>query len=232
MYQSLEARLHDAFWAAEGPPAELPLMRTVLQENPGRALEIGCGSGRLLLPLLAEGFEIEGLDNSPEMLALLREDAERRGLEPDLQLADLGDPLSRSYQSILVPAFTLQLVDHPLPVLESFLSHLLPKGVIYLTLFVPYAELEGETPPNTWTRDRELDLPGGERATIDTRYHIDPTVRHLHRDHHYQLLDRDGAVGDLGRCRPGGRQEPETSEGASQGPHGSWLPDRALRRSK
>ena len=34
------------------------------------ALDVGCGTGRLLLDYLAEGIEIDGLDVSPDMLAL------------------------------------------------------------------------------------------------------------------------------------------------------------------
>lgn len=34
-----------------------------------------CGTGRLLLDYLAQGIDIDGVDNSPEMLALCRPDA-------------------------------------------------------------------------------------------------------------------------------------------------------------
>src|SRR5688572_23453449 len=59
-YTSLEALLHDAFWAEEGEPAELQLLDETLREYPGPSLEIGCGSGRLLLPLLQKGHQVEG----------------------------------------------------------------------------------------------------------------------------------------------------------------------------
>ncbi len=43
-------------------------------EQRGSAIDIGCGSsGRLIELLLGEGFEVEGLDISPEMLRLARE---------------------------------------------------------------------------------------------------------------------------------------------------------------
>jgi len=35
----------------------------------GPVLEIGCGSGRLLAPLARAGYEVTGVDQSPEMLA-------------------------------------------------------------------------------------------------------------------------------------------------------------------
>ena len=36
-------------------------------------LDVGCGTGRLLLDYMADGIDIDGVDNSPEMLALCRE---------------------------------------------------------------------------------------------------------------------------------------------------------------
>ena len=54
-YTSLEALLHDAFWADEGEPVELAMLDELLRGQPGLSLEIGCGSGRLLLPLLVVG---------------------------------------------------------------------------------------------------------------------------------------------------------------------------------
>ena len=83
-YTSLEALLHDAFWAEEGEPAELALLDEVLREHPGPSLEVGCGSGRLLLPLLQKGHDVEGLELSGEMLAMCRTAAEDLSLEPVL----------------------------------------------------------------------------------------------------------------------------------------------------
>ena len=51
-YLSLEAELHDVFWQAADDGSELRLMSAFLRRHPGPALEIGCGSGRLLLPML------------------------------------------------------------------------------------------------------------------------------------------------------------------------------------
>src|ERR1700677_3975576 len=35
---------------------------------PRKVLELGCGTGRIALPLAELGFEVIGLDNQPEML--------------------------------------------------------------------------------------------------------------------------------------------------------------------
>lgn len=41
----------------------------------GNVLEVGCGSGRVLIPLLQAGISIDGLDHSDAMLAFAEEGA-------------------------------------------------------------------------------------------------------------------------------------------------------------
>jgi SAM-dependent methyltransferase len=44
-----------------------------LSANRRRALDVGCGSGRLIAVLAAAGYQVVGIDVSPGMLALARE---------------------------------------------------------------------------------------------------------------------------------------------------------------
>ena len=57
--------------------------RDIILQYGQPALDIGCGTGRLLLDYLAAGIDIDGVDNSPEMLAICKESAEA-GLHPTL----------------------------------------------------------------------------------------------------------------------------------------------------
>jgi ubiquinone/menaquinone biosynthesis C-methylase UbiE len=54
-----------------------------------RILDLGCGSGRHTAYLAAEGFEVWGMDNSPNGLAFTRERLEKASLTADLRLADM-----------------------------------------------------------------------------------------------------------------------------------------------
>jgi SAM-dependent methyltransferase len=62
---------------------------------PGRLVDLGCGTGRLLLPFARRGFSCLGVDLSDAMLDLVREKAEREGLTIDRLKANLVelDPL-------------------------------------------------------------------------------------------------------------------------------------------
>jgi SAM-dependent methyltransferase len=187
-YLSLEAELHDHFWAAEDDASEVPLITDFLRTHPGRTLEIGCGSGRLTLPLLQAGFEIEGLELSADMLEIFRTRASHLPTPPVLHLADMSDWQPTSpYHSLLAPAFTLQLSADPLATLRHWHTWLIPGGALYLTLFIPFAEMDGHLPAKRWYADHQATLPDGRRARLETRHSIDLRQKILHRQHRYRV---------------------------------------------
>lgn len=51
---------------------DIPFLLAVATEVGGPVLELGCGSGRLLVPLARAGFTVTGVDSSSEMLARAR----------------------------------------------------------------------------------------------------------------------------------------------------------------
>lgn len=174
---------------------ELDLLDALLREHRGPSLEIGCGSGRLLLPLLQRGHEVEGLDLSGDMISLCRESAAALGLTAVLHEGDMTtfDPGKR-YASVLLPAFTLQLAEDPAAVLEHWHARLADGGAIYLSVFIPLAELHGELPEGEWYPDHETRLPDGRKASVHTRHRLDRKARILTREHLYRLGDGEGAL--------------------------------------
>jgi SAM-dependent methyltransferase len=190
-YLSLEAELHDLFWAAEDDGSELRLMAGFLDQHPGRALEIGCGSGRLLLPLLGLGYEVEGLELSGDMLNLCRTRAAEAGLEPVLHAGDMSTWAGKAgFSSLLAPAFTLQLAEDPLATLRHWHGLLGPCGALYLTVFLPFAELDDDLPEGRWYEDHHAVLPDGTTALLETRHRLDRTASRLLREHRYTVASR------------------------------------------
>jgi SAM-dependent methyltransferase len=49
------------------------LLLSVLPSAPARIADLGCGTGTLTLLLAAEGYDVDGVDFSPEMIRLARE---------------------------------------------------------------------------------------------------------------------------------------------------------------
>jgi SAM-dependent methyltransferase len=58
--------------------------------RPGRLLDLGCGTGRLLLPFARRGYQVVGVDLSPEMLAVARARAAEANLAVALVRANLA----------------------------------------------------------------------------------------------------------------------------------------------
>lgn len=197
MYQSLEATLHDAFWNAEEENAsELPLLSQFLKDYPGKALELGCGSGRLLLQLLEEGHDVEGMEFSADMINLLEETAKERSLSPKIYHADVLEPLDleSKYRSFLIPAFTLQLFSRgqAADLLSRLHEAAEDNAALYLTTFMPWAEIVGELEEDEWYVDKEITLDDHSVARCETRHTIDRLNQTLHRFHRYSLTSSDG----------------------------------------
>lgn len=114
-------------------------------------LDVGCGTGRILLDFMQLGFDIEGVDNSPDMLAQLYQKAEKLNLHPTVYQQEMTElSLPRKYQTILVPSSSFQLLlDASLPpiAMNRFYEHLLPGGVLampFMTLWKSGNPLESE----------------------------------------------------------------------------------------
>ena len=123
------------------------------------ALDAGCGTGRLLLPWLRAGYDVEGCDVSADMIARCREAAGREGYEPTLfvqPLHELGPP--RRYATIVVcGAFGLgstRAEDEE--ALRRLREALLPGGTLLLDNEAPYANVDLWP---YWTKEKRKDLP-------------------------------------------------------------------------
>jgi SAM-dependent methyltransferase len=72
-------------WDTGIPAPEL--VRTVAGLPPGRAIDIGCGTGTNLLYLARRGWRVAGVDFVPRALAMARE--KLKSFSPDLAAADV-----------------------------------------------------------------------------------------------------------------------------------------------
>ena len=111
-------------------------------------LDVGCGTGRLLLDYLSNGLDVDGVDNSPDMLAICQEKADHLGLAPNLYQQTMESlELPRSYQTILVPSISFQLVtdmDLAKQAMQCFYDHLLPGGLLVMPFMVMWQPSDPE----------------------------------------------------------------------------------------
>jgi len=85
--------------------------KQLIDEINGAVLEIMCGSGRVLIPLLRQNIDIDGLDCSNEMLASCREQVFNEGLNCNLyeQYAHEME-LPRKYKTIIFSYSSFALI--------------------------------------------------------------------------------------------------------------------------
>ncbi len=107
----------------------------------GRVLEIGCGTGRLLVPALLAGYQVDGLDRSAAMLEAARERAAERGVIARLFEADCRDfDIGLRYALITIPYNALQHLhsnDEVLSFLGCVRRHLQDDGRLVIEVMQP-----------------------------------------------------------------------------------------------
>lgn len=140
-YSGLAAELYDQLRGESPLRNEFEFYRQWLQCHPGPALEVSCGTGRILLRLLAAGFDIDGMDASEDMLRLCRGKADALGLSPVLyrQLMQRM-AIPRDYVTILVPLASFMLLTKmpdAVQALDCFFRHLKPGGHLLFSTHLP-----------------------------------------------------------------------------------------------
>ena len=173
----------------------------------GPVLELGCGTGRVLIPTARAGIEVTGVDLSPRMLGVCRERLQRepeavrsraRLIQADMRRFAAGQRFAlatipfRPFQHLLT-------VEDQLVCLATIRSHLLDGGMLILDLFNPsldfladvrIGEEGGEEP--------EFTMPDGRRVVRSFRVtaadrfeqvnHIELIYRVTHPDGREQRL--------------------------------------------
>ena len=182
-----------ARWWAEfsEPGPEIDYFRRFVEAGQP-ALDAGCGAGRLLLPYLRAGLDVDGCDVSPDMVAHCREAAEREGLSPGLYAQALHElDLPRRYRTVFAcGVFGLGSTrDQDVEALRRLHDHLEPGGMLALDTEVPYSEAGLW---QYWTKEKRAELPRPWR---------EPGERRLGSDEaEYALVSRLIDVDPLKQC--------------------------------
>ncbi|HSS70891.1 MAG TPA: class I SAM-dependent methyltransferase [Casimicrobiaceae bacterium] len=139
-YGTLGTLFHDAD-TPRATPAEVAWYAARLPRHAGLVLEAMAGSGRLLVPLLDEGFHVHGVDNSEARIASCEKRLTASGHKAQLYRQDVAAlNLPSRYAAAFIAAGSFQALANPVAALDTLLrirAHLIDPGLLFLDLFVP-----------------------------------------------------------------------------------------------
>ena len=204
---SFSTEIYDARAASiiPGSPVEgdIDFYRRLAGETGGPVLDVGCGTGRVAVPLAADGHEVLGIDVSAPMLRLAEQQREALPDEvaarlsfhqADVTTLDLG----RDFPLIVAPSRVFQFMltsEAQRQALAALRSHLRPNGRLVLDLFDPL--LDRVVPSaEVAARGGELVHPTtGNRVTWEvTAWNPDPARQLIVEDWAAHEVDASGGI--------------------------------------
>lgn len=127
----------------------------------GRALDFGCGVGRLTLPLAALFEEVVGLDIAPAMLAEARHNAQAHGVT-NCRFARSDDGLSEAGGSfdLVITSMVLQHIPvrRGLQIVQQLLSRVAPGGIAALQFCIE----RNDSAASRWRYWAQCHIPGAQ----------------------------------------------------------------------
>jgi SAM-dependent methyltransferase len=110
----------------------------------GPVVELGVGTGRIAIPIAAEGIRVIGVDSSRRMLEVCARRAALAGVDVDLRLGDLREPPVRERVRLVICPFRSLLHMHTdkdrRAVLGAVRKLLRPGGRFVFDVFTPGAD--------------------------------------------------------------------------------------------
>jgi SAM-dependent methyltransferase len=184
--------------------ADVRFYRTLAAEHGGPVLDLACGTGRLMLPLLRDGHTVVGLDRAPAMLAhaagkITRLSPEQRA-RALLIRADLRRFAFRTRFGFAVAAFhSIQhlVSDRDLVTfLRAARRALEPGGWLAFDVFAPARSFLARDENRRWDRTPFRDPTTGKRLIYTINHHLDRRRRALLMRMYYLPVDERGrAIG-------------------------------------
>jgi SAM-dependent methyltransferase len=181
---------------------DLPLYRAFAAHAGDPILELGCGTGRALLPLAADGYRVTGIDLSPAMLAIARLAAQGRGLAGRISLVEgdirtlnglPGDHFALAFSAIN-SFLHLETQEDQIAALTAATRCLRPGGLFIADLFPPHPDIlieyDGRLVHAATFRDEQR----GERIDKFSSSTLDQAEQRIDTTFFYDRQRPDGTV--------------------------------------
>lgn len=191
-YLGLSTQFYDLI-RPEPPKDAYSFYRSYVSEADGHILEPMCGSGRFLIPLLQEGFDVSGFDASEYMLTALHDKAASRNLKPKTWQDYVGHLDGKEkYNLIFIPSGSFGHIiefEEIKKSLENFYENLSDNGILLFeaesSLSAPLSQL------GVW-RGMVCNKPDGNSILISRLSNMQDNV--CYSIDKYELLENNKIV--------------------------------------
>jgi SAM-dependent methyltransferase len=185
-------------------PNDIPFYKALVPSPDARVLELGCGTGRVLLPLAEVCGYIHGIEISEAMAAACRKKLKAAGVDTTKAQVEVGDitnfDLGRTFDFILAPHRVLQNVETDTAVtrlFECLRQYLAPSGSCILNVFNP--KRDPDALRREWCTDGEqfcweIATEGGRVICHERRPRLDAAKLILYPELIYRRYQGDDLV--------------------------------------
>lgn len=189
--QELIAELYDVTYESRSP-RDVDFFVEYSRKTQGRILELGCGTGRVLIPTAISGCDVTGLDISPRMLRKCREKLSTQPKEVQERVKLIQGNMvnfrtSGPYSLVTIPFrpfHYLISVEEQKACLNDVNLHLISQGLLILDLVNCYPPSMYD--PKYWVEQEiheNFQLTDGRCLRCTTR------IADFHRDQQYNDLE-------------------------------------------
>ncbi len=203
-YDRVDAAFYDYY--STGLEGDVEFYVEEAQKAGSPVLEIGCGTGRILIPVAESGLTIVGLDYAPAMLSIARKKISRlsTGTQQRIELVE-GDmrnfSLGQRFKLIMIPyrAFLHLLTpEEQRQALGCIREHLTDDGHLILNIFDPRLDIiVAHCGPSgaTMNKDSEfIHFDRGHRVMVWDSRQYDPEHQMIEQYFIFEELDNEGRV--------------------------------------
>ncbi len=176
------------------------LARNRMEFARGPVLDLACGTGRLLVPLLRDGYQVIGTDCSSQMLAaaarrVARLSRQRQAqcslMRSDIRTFELGHEATLAVAAFHSVQHLLSDRDF-LRFLRNTRTNLCRGGWLTFDILPPDPVWLSQDPMRRWGRTKLSHPVTGQKLVYTTNHVFDPRQRLLHMRLYYQPVDGKG----------------------------------------
>ncbi len=200
---SLHVEMYDVLEREVPGGDDIGFLRDLARRVGGPVLELGCGTGRVTVPLAEAGIPIVGLDRSRPMLDVAEE--RRRSLPPDVRRrlrfveGDMADfRLGRRFGLVFAAFRVFMALPDPesqRAALATIRRHLRPGGSLVLDLFDPRLDLLAEPSRSLREIDEGRHPVTGRLVRVTAVERVnDPVHQRFSERWRFREIDDDGSI--------------------------------------